>query len=119
MGLKIRHTKRGTYYYGVTGKRKVSGSSRKTKWFSLKKTKNSKSNDRYNYYSSDSEDRMIRSCCSLVVFIITIIIFIAFAKCYNSHKKPRHKRPSYNYLRQFPRHQIEVKTYNHLNWIYN
>ena len=119
MGLKIRQTKRGTYYHGVTGKRKISGSTRKTKLFSGKKRKTTNSNDRYNYYSSDSEDRMIRSCCSIVVFIITIIIVFAFAKCYNKNSKPRHKRPSYNSLRQFPRHQIDLMYYNHPNWIYN
>lgn len=67
MGLKIRHTKRGTSYHGVTGKRKVSLFPKRIKWSSDKK--NSKTENSFIYHdSSEYEDGAVKSCCSIIAF---------------------------------------------------
>lgn len=117
MGLKIRHTKRGTSYHGVTGKRKVSLFPKRIKWSSDKK--NSKTENSFIYHdSSEYEDGAVKSCCSIIAFIIIIPMVFAFSKCNSKHKTPKHSKSHYNSLRRFPHHQINVNTYIHSNWIY-
>lgn len=107
MARKITQTKRGTYYNGLTGRRKVSDPlgalfsvasaiSKASKPSKKRKSSKSYSSSFYNGNSGNSnESNSTTGCIFLCIVILLFVIFlgILFSKCSSSHsERKKHHR---------------------------
>ena len=109
MGRKITHTKRGIYYNGPTGRRKVSapfGALFSAAGSSKNKKSSTSYSSSFNYcYSGNSNDRNSTAGCIFVsIIIILFVIFEGYllSKCSGSKKHKRWQHPE----RYKPRNNI-------------
>jgi hypothetical protein len=97
MARKIVHTKRGTYYNGVTGRRKVADplgaifkAASSTKKSSGRKSKSSSTWSSSMYSNVDTSNGSWGCGCVIVVVILVLILMVSKCSSGSSHK-PKHR----------------------------
>lgn len=122
MGRKITHTKRGTYYNGPTGRRKVSnplgalfsaaGSISKTSRSSKNRKSSASYSSSFTSYSGNSNDRNSTAGCIFVSIVaLLIVIFEGFllSKCSGNHSGRKKDKRWQHPERYRPRNNIIIE----------